>query len=60
MQQAGAAVTRPKVLFIGGVLNQTKIAHAVAAELGDEVEPWFSPFYMDAGFVGALDKANLL
>lgn len=60
MQQAGAAVTRPKVLFIGGALNQTKIAHAVAAELGDEVEPWFSPFYMDAGFVGALDKANLL
>lgn len=60
MQQAGAVVTRPKVLFIGGALNQTKIAHAVAGELGDDVEAWFSPFYMDAGFVGALDRANLL
>lgn len=59
-RETGVAVTRPKVLFIGGALNQTRIAHAVALELGDEVEAWFSPFYMDAGFVGALDRAQLL
>ncbi|MEX1281172.1 MAG: hypothetical protein AB1Z57_03730 [Acidimicrobiia bacterium] len=53
-------MTRPKVLFIGGALNQTKIAHAVARELDGEVDAWFSPFYMDAGFVGALDRASLL
>lgn len=51
---------RPRVLFIGGALNQTKIAHAVASELGDEVEPHFSPFYADAGGVGLLDRAHLL
>lgn len=51
---------RPRVLFIGGALNQTKIAHAVASELGDEVEPHFSPFYADSGGVGALDRAQLL
>lgn len=53
-------VSRPKVLFIGGALNQTKIAHAVATELGDEVDAWFSPFYADAGLVHMLDRAHLL
>lgn len=53
-------MTKPKVLFIGGALNQTKIGHAVASELGDDADVWFSPFYMDAGMVGALDRAHLL
>jgi hypothetical protein len=59
-QRVETTVHRPKVLFIGGALNQTRIAHAVATELGDDVDAWFSPFYADSGLVHALDRANLL
>lgn len=36
-----------KVLFIGGSLNQTKIAHAVANQLKGDYDCYFTPYYAD-------------
>ncbi len=44
---------RACVLFVGGSLNQTTIVHAVARELQDEHDCFFSPCYAD-GLVGRL------
>ncbi|MCA9958459.1 MAG: hypothetical protein KC443_05470 [Anaerolineales bacterium] len=38
---------RKKVLFIGGSLNQTKMAHAVAKHLQAEHDCYFTPYYSD-------------
>jgi hypothetical protein len=38
---------KPKVLFICGSINQTTQMHQVAAELGDEVDAAFTPYYCD-------------
>lgn len=51
---------RKRVLLIGGAVNQTRIAHAVAQQLEDDYDCWFSPCYADSGFVGLLDRAQLL
>jgi hypothetical protein len=56
---AGRFGGRGRILFIGGALNQTKIAHAVAGHL-PEFDAWFSPCYADSGLVGRLSKRNLL
>ena len=49
-----------KVLFIGGSLNQTRMAHAVAKHLADAYGCYFTPYYCDVFFellakVGWLD-----
>ncbi|MFO7660988.1 MAG: hypothetical protein R6X18_00200, partial [Chloroflexota bacterium] len=40
-------MSRQKILFIGGSLNMTRMAHAVANHLQEEFDCWFSPFYSD-------------
>lgn len=40
-------MSKQKILFIGGSLNMTRMAHAVARHLQDEFDCWFSPFYSD-------------
>lgn len=51
---------RPKILFIGGSLNQTKMAHAVAQHLLDDYDCAFTPLYADAGLLRWLSRRNLL
>ncbi len=51
---------RPSILFIGGALNQTKIAHAVAEHLQGTFDTWFSPYFVDKGMIRLLDRADLL
>lgn len=51
---------QPSILFIGGALNQTKIAHAVAERLESDFDVWFSPYFVDQGFIRLLDRADLL
>ena len=51
---------RKRILFLGGALNQTKIAHAVSRYLEDDYETWFSPFYADSLVVGTAQRARLL
>lgn len=46
--------TNPKVLFIGGSLNQTTILHQIAQQL-PECDRYFSPFYAD-GLIGLLTR----
>jgi len=49
---------KPRVLFIGGSVNQTKQVLAVAAAL-TEVDAYFTPYYGD-GFVEIMRRAGLL
>jgi hypothetical protein len=51
---------RKRILFLGGALNQTKIAHAVSRYLEDDYETWFSPFYADSLVLGTAQRAKLL
>lgn len=51
---------RPRILFVGGALNQTRIAHAVARHLTDRYDCWFSPCYVDSGLLRQLTRARLL
>lgn len=51
---------RPSILFIGGALNQTRIAHAVSEHLATQFDIWFSPYFVDAGMIRFLDRADLL
>ena len=50
---------KPRVLFIGGSMNQTTQMHQIATELGGDVEAWFSPFY-GSGIVEVLYRLDLL
>ncbi|MCB9135934.1 MAG: hypothetical protein H6636_10945 [Anaerolineales bacterium] len=45
---------KPKILFIGGSLNQTTIAHSVARHLEGGYDCYFTPFYTD----GVLEVAR--
>lgn len=38
---------KPKILFIGGSLNQTTICHAVSRHLEAEYDCYFTPFYTE-------------
>jgi len=49
---------KKKVLFIGGSLNQTTIAHAIAQHLEDSYSCWFTPYYCD-GLLRRLSKHGL-
>ena len=51
---------RKKILFIGGSLNQTKMAHAVARHLMDEYDCAFTPLYADAGLLRWLAERSWL
>jgi hypothetical protein len=53
-------MTKPKILFIGGSLNQTTIAHAVAKQLARDHDCYFTPFYCDGGLLQRMERANLL
>jgi len=48
-----------KILFIGGSLNQTKMAHTVAQQLAPSYDCYFTPYYCDGLFELAA-KAGLL
>ncbi|MBN1485228.1 MAG: hypothetical protein JXA37_10940 [Chloroflexia bacterium] len=49
-----------KLLFIGGSINQTSIAHAVARHLQDDYECSFTPYYCDAPPLNLCHKLGLL
>jgi len=51
---------RNKILFIGGSLNQTTIAHAVARHLEVDHDCFFTPFYCDAGLLRLADRRGWL
>jgi hypothetical protein len=53
-------MARQKVLFLGGSLNQTTIAHAVAKYLQEDYACYFTPYYCDGGVLKLLDRAGLL
>lgn len=40
-------MTRKKILFIGGSLNQTTMAHQIARHLEESFDCYFTPFYAD-------------
>jgi hypothetical protein len=40
-------MTRKKILFIGGSLNQTQMVHATAVHLQNDYDCYFTPFYAD-------------
>ncbi len=48
-----------KILFVGGSLNQSTIAHSVAKELEGQYECYFSPYYVD-GIYSFFRKLGLL
>jgi hypothetical protein len=53
-------MTRKKVLFIGGSLNQTKMAHAVSRCLVDDYDCYFTPMYCDVGLLKYFSKKGWL
>lgn len=53
-------MNKKKVLCIGGSLNQTSMVHAVATQLKDDYDCWFTPFYPDAGVQTMLHRAGAL
>lgn len=53
-------MVRKKILFIGGSLNMTRMTHAVARNLRDEFDCWFSPFYSDGLFNMVADNTGIL
>ncbi len=55
-----ANATRGKILFIGGSLNQTTIAHAVAQHLEADHDCFFTPFYCDAGLLKLAERKGWL
>lgn len=52
-------MTRKKILFICGSLNQTTMMHKISMNLNKEYDCYFSPFYTN-GFTEILRQANLL
>lgn len=50
-------MSKPKVLLIGGSLNQTTIVHQIAQQL-PECDCYFTPFYAD-GLIGWLTRLGL-
>ena len=53
-------MARKKILFIGGSLNMTRMTHAVADHLHDDVDCWFSPFYSDGLYNILASNSNIL
>lgn len=53
-------MNKKKILFIGGSLNQTSMVHAVATQLADDYDCWFTPFYPEPGLQTALHRAGAL
>lgn len=53
-------IAKQKVLFIGGSLNQTTIAHAVARHLQQDYKCYFTPYYCDGGLLKLMERAGLL
>lgn len=53
-------MSKKKILFIGGSLNQTSMVHAVASQMQDDYDCWFTPFFCDAGLLKRLHEAGKL
>ena len=53
-------MSKKKILFIGGSLNQTSMVHAVASQIQDDYDCWFTPFFCDAGLLKRLHEAGKL
>ncbi len=53
-------MSKKKILFIGGSLNQTSMVHAVASQIQDDYDCWFTPFFCDAGLLKRLQEAGKL
>lgn len=49
---------RPKVLLIGGTLNQTTMVRAIGRHLEAESDCWYTPYYAD-GLVGELARRRM-
>ncbi len=49
----------PRVLLIGGSINQTSMLHQVGKALGSEAECVYTPYYTD-GYLEALNRLGLL
>ena len=52
-------MARKKILFIGGSLNQTRMAHAVARNLAADYDCFFTPMYCDGLLRAAADHGLL-
>jgi hypothetical protein len=52
-------LTKRKILFIGGSLNQTTMLHRVAQELADH-ECYFTPYYCDGSILKLLERNGFL
>lgn len=52
--------SKPKVLFIGGSVNQTSICHAIAKHLTAGCDCYFTPYYVDSVFGKLIQKTGLL
>ncbi len=52
-------MVRKKILFIGGSLNQTTIAEAVAIHLSDDYDCYFTPYYSN-GLLGKIAERGWL
>jgi hypothetical protein len=50
---------RPRALFICGTLHQTRQLQQIRAALGDAVDAWFTPYYVD-GYLRVLRALDLL
>jgi hypothetical protein len=53
-------MSKKKILFIGGSLNQTTIAHAVAKHLEADYDCYFTPYYCDGGLLLFMARAGWL
>jgi hypothetical protein len=50
---------RPKVLLIGGTLNQTTMTRAIGRHLEADSDCWYTPYYAD-GFLGQLARRRMV
>jgi hypothetical protein len=50
---------RPKVLLIGGTLNQTTMVRAIGRHLEADCDCWYTPYYAD-GFLGQLARRGMV
>ncbi len=53
-------MSKKKILFIGGSLNQTTIMHQISKFLDKEYDCYFAPFYADKGYLKYLKDKGLL
>jgi hypothetical protein len=53
-------MSKKKILFIGGSLNQTTMVHAVSRPLSWDYDCYFTPYYCDGGLLARMARAGWL